>query len=127
MPLVVDPGQTLKFRIKIRPLFQRLRFSQPHLQGSLEIRRPRIRRIDVAMEFRIRKTCFDFPNHSQRLPLILIGLIRQSKYQRERAAYSRAMALLRDLMEDFRALESDFVDGAQDILRTRFSSDEYTA
>src|SRR5436190_4690222 len=126
MPLVIDPGETLEFRIKIGPFLQRLRFPQSHLQCPLEIRSSRIRCIDVAVEFRVRKTCFDLANHPQRLPLILIGLIRQSKYEGKSATYSRTMALLRNLIEDYRALESDFVDRAQDLLRTRFGYDAYT-
>src|SRR5262245_42314269 len=55
LALFVNPRQALEFWIEFGPLFQRLWLAQSHIECALEIRRAGIGRVNVAVEFCIRK------------------------------------------------------------------------
>src|SRR5436190_14482224 len=79
MGLVVDPRQALEFRVKIRPLLQRFRFTQTHIDGMPEIGRSGIRSVDVAVKFGRGILRFDLTNQSEGLAPVPPGFLRQSE------------------------------------------------
>src|SRR5262245_31613038 len=81
--LFVDPWEPLKFWIELGPLFQRLWLAQSHVECALKIRRAGIRRVNVAVEFCIRKSSFNVADQCNRLALVGLSFIREGEDERK--------------------------------------------
>src|SRR5438128_1480994 len=123
---IIDPRQSLKFWIERGPFFQRLWLAESHRDRLVKIRSARIRRVDVGMEFRRRKTPLDITQHFERLPAIFFGFTGKGEDQRERAGDACARQLFRNIVKDVCSLEANLVHRSENIVRTGFRSNEYS-